>query len=489
MPYLSTHPGPPILCRFAAALFGFLLAAAVPVAAEVRLPDIGDPANSVFSAADDRALGDAFMREVRAHVAVIDDPEVEAYIQGLGDRLTAHLRGPSGAFHYFVVRDRSINAFAGPGGHIGVNSGLILLTESESELASVLAHETAHVTQHHIARGIVNARRSNIPALAGLLAAIVIGIKNPQAGRATLAGLTGLNAQRRINFTRSNELEADRVGMQILHDSGFDANAMPVFFERLQNTYRFTRRPPAFLLDHPVTGERIADARARAAQFPYRQYVDSAAYALVRAKLRVITASDPRTALRYFAGQAKDQGGDAGLASRYGRALALARTGESAAANALLDELIKEKPQRIAFRLARADNELRSGDGARAVARYAAVFRLYPDDAAVVRGYANALVQMRRAKQAVRVLLDYRHVHALSAPLLRLLAKAYQATGQVAESKLALAEQFYKNGDLDAAIRQLELGRRSPGDYYVRSKIDARIESLRQEQILRTKRR
>ena len=258
----------PVL-RNCAVLVLALMLARVPVAgAQIQLPDFGDSSSKAFSNADERAIGEAFMREIRSRLTIVDDPEVEQYIQWIGYRLVSESDYYNLGFTFFVVADNQINAFAAPGGYIGANSGLITASESESELAAVLAHETAHVTQRHIARSIELAGRNNIPAIAGLIAAIIIGTQNSQAGAATAAAVVGGQAQKQIDFTRANEKEADRVGMQLLESSGFDPRAMPAFFEKLQSESRYYRKPPEFLSTHPVTTARIADTRGRAEQFP-----------------------------------------------------------------------------------------------------------------------------------------------------------------------------------------------------------------------------
>ena len=280
----------------AAVVTGWLLATSA--SAQIALPDFGDPSRAGFSLAEEKAVGEIFMGQVRAQLDISDDPEVERYIERLGYRITSH--SDRTGFTFFVVESPVINAFAGPGGYIGINSGLILAAEGEGEVASVVAHEVAHVTQSHIARGIDASDRSQLPAIAGLLAALILGTQNPAAGQAAAAAVLGSQIQARIDFTRQNEQEADRVGMQYLAASEMDPRAMPAFFERLQEAIRYSRQAPEYLSTHPVTGSRIADSRARAEQYPYRQYVDSLDFHLVRAKLRLLAFNDPKAALVWF---------------------------------------------------------------------------------------------------------------------------------------------------------------------------------------------
>ena len=234
----------------------------------VELPDIGESAGAYISPEQEHKIGEAFYRNLRSEGKVVDDPELQAYIQSIGEKLASHAEAQPSPFTYFLVDDSEINAFAVPGGFVGVNTGLVLLTESESELASVLAHETSHVTQHHMARMFEAASRMSIPSAIAMLGAIALGVMSPQAGQAAIAAVAAGQQQYALNFTRANEEEADRIGMDLLERSGFNPEAMPSFFERLQtaNRYNDPANVPEFLRDHPVTTNRIADARARADQ-------------------------------------------------------------------------------------------------------------------------------------------------------------------------------------------------------------------------------
>ena len=238
-------------------------------------PDFGDASEQVLSPAEERALGEAFMREVRSRLTIVEDPQVEEYVQSLGYRLVAASDRRHLGFTFFVVEDESVNAFAAPDGFVGVNSGLILATRTESELASVLAHEVAHVTQRHIARAIADADRMNIPTLAAIAAAILVGAGNTDVGQAAAATVIGSTVQRRINFTRRNEMEADRVGIRMLAGAGFDPREMARFFEKLQNASRYSGalpnssphiRSPRTASRRPGTapiGSRTSSTRAR----------------------------------------------------------------------------------------------------------------------------------------------------------------------------------------------------------------------------------
>jgi len=258
---------------------------------ELDLPDIGDSSGSAVSPEFERRLGKAFMRSVRQHAAIVDDPEVEGYIESIGYKLAANSDNNSLAFTFFVVDSPDINAFAAPGGVIGVNSGTILNSRSESELAGVLAHEIAHVIQRHMARQFERAGQFSLPSTAALLGAILLAVVSPQAGQAALAVVTGVSIQSQINFTRTNEEEADNVGIQLLARSGYDPQGMPSFFERLQQKSQFYQgNAPEYLRTHPLTTSRIADSKARASRYKHVNYVNTANYELIRSKIVIFVA-------------------------------------------------------------------------------------------------------------------------------------------------------------------------------------------------------
>jgi predicted Zn-dependent protease len=229
------------------------------------LPDMGSPASAVLSQSDEYRLGAMVAHELRDQNALIEDAETDEYINEIGMRLAAQSAEGGRHFQYFVIKDPAINAFAVPGGFVFINAGLVLATTTESELASVMAHETAHVTQHHIARMLADQSKQSLATAAAMIGAILLGaVGGGQAIEGGIAAAQGLAVQHQINFTRDNEMEADRVGIGFLAGAGFDPNAMGAFFdtmsrhEGLAATYI-----PAMLIDHPVTTDRIAEARSR----------------------------------------------------------------------------------------------------------------------------------------------------------------------------------------------------------------------------------
>ena len=247
-----------------------VLASAPPAAAEIRLPDIGSPADAVLPRTEEARLGRSIMRAIRREGDIIDDPEVTEYIQSIGHRLAAHANDGDYEFYFFVVDDPSINAFALPGGYIGVHTGLIEATRNENELAGVLAHEIAHVTKRHIARAVHANQRAGLLNLATMLGAILAAAAADAGGEGVQAAvMTGqaLSVQNRIDFTRANEYEADRFGVQIMAAAGYDPNGMADFFAVMsREAGPSAARVPEFLRTHPVTSNRIAETRGRASR-------------------------------------------------------------------------------------------------------------------------------------------------------------------------------------------------------------------------------
>jgi len=448
----------------------------------IELPEIGASARGSLSAEREKAIGEAFLRVLRQEVPLVDDPEVEVYIQGLGQRLVAHSDATTERFGFFVVQDPRINAFAAPGGHIGVHTGLILAAESESELAAVLAHEIGHVTQGHIARRFEMADRMTIPTLAALAASILLATQSSQAGAAAIAATQAGAVQAQINFTRGNELEADRVGVQTLADAGFDPRSMPTFFERLQRSLQYARRPPEYLSTHPVTDSRIADTRGRAERYPYRQRPDSLAYQLMRAKLRVLTAPDPVQVQRDFERQLAEGTPADNRAARYGKALALARAGRLEPALVELRALSSADPDNAALRAERARLELATGNGAKALAVLAEGLATYPTDRILTLGQAEAMLKLGRAGEARDSLLAYGRGWQPGPNYYRLLARSQELAGNLLEAHLAMAEYQYLMGETKLAVEQLERARKAAADdFYAASRIDARLAPLKEQ--------
>lgn len=449
------------------------------VANTINLPDLGDASATVLSPTQERRLGEDLMRRARRSLAIVEDPEVTSYIQDLGQRLAARSDSPGINFRFFVVNDPTINAFAMPGGFIGVHTGLLLTAESEAEVASVLAHEISHVTQRHIPRMLAEEQRS-MPAMAALLAAALLAGRGGEAAIA-LAGAT--MAQKGLNFTRSAEEEADRIGIRLLADAGFDPRAMPAFFERMQRMNRLNETNlPDFLLTHPVTTARIADSRGRAEQFPYRQVPDTLDFQLVRAKLRASGSTDTTDVVRTFANNIAE-GKSANMeAERYGYALALLRARQYDNARSEARKLADRSPSNLHYRILQAEVEMAAGRSDLGLQVYANAYKRSPSYYPLALNYARALVRSKRPQDAEPIIRAMLQQRPDDPALYQVLSQAAGANGKTAESHQAMAEYYYLNGNANSAIEQLQLASRYAGNnFYLQSSVEARIQAIKEE--------
>ena len=446
------------------------------------LPDIGTPADTVLTKSDEYQIGRMIVRGLRDQKQVVEDPEVSDYLQHLGSRLAAQGRSDKQSFEYFAVPDRAINAFALPGGFIGVNSGLVLMTHDESELASVLAHETAHVLQRHIARAVQAQGQTSLASTAALLAAILIGAAAGADGQAiegAVAMSQGIAMQRSINFTRSEEAEADRVGIGLLASAGYNAYAMPEFFETMARSEGLTDASALDLLrTHPVTRERIADARARAAQYAYTVAAESGLYAWMRERLRVVTAGADTDPLQYYAGLARRR--PLTEPERYGEALAQMHDGRATQAVPTLRTLLAQHADITALYGSLGQALEAAGHQDEALQLFERATQLFPRNVPLTIRYSDTLMQAGRAKQAHQLLLDLFNVVAPTPEQIRLTALAASAAGDTADAYYYMSEYHISGGDLMLATQQLELALANPRLTNVqRQRFRARLEEVR----------
>ena len=456
----------------------------------LQLPSIGSSDAGLISPELERRIGELFMRQLRHSTAVLDDPEFTQYIQGLGYRLAANSAKPQQPFRFFVVDNSVINAFAGPGGNIGMHSGLILLTESEAELASVMAHEIAHVTQRHLPRMFEQQKRMSIPTLAAMVGALVLGAVDPDAGVAAITAVQAGSVQMQIDFTRANEEEADRVGLGMLYQSGFEPRAMPRFFERMQEAARFSagNSIPEFLRTHPLTQSRIVDTRNRADAYPLRQQEpDKERYQHIRARLQVNAAPYATDAIRQFEdaiAASKTPQGEA--LARYGLAYAYLRGGRTDDARSALAPLVNRSPARLTYYLAAARIEMAARDFAGALRHLDAAEKLFPGDITLtyLRGEAELLAG--NPLQARRYLNDYVLRDDANPRAFEMLARAASDSGRLVEAHQMQAEYHYRMGNIDEALRQLRLASKLPGVSFIEvSQIESRLRYFEHELELR----
>ena len=427
---------------------------------KIQLPDMGDSSGTLISPAQEKELGESFFRNLHSQAVLNQDAEIQQYIQTIGHQLSAHSYAPANPFYFFVVMDENINAFAGPGGYIGVNSGLILLTESESELASVMAHEIAHVTQRHLYRSVEEAGRMSIPTIAATLAAVLLATQSPNMGQAALMAVQAGNVQFQINFTRDHEKEADRVGMNTLFDSNFDPRSMPAFFEKLQQATRFYGQGvPEFLRTHPMSENRVADTRGRAETYAYRQYPDSAGYALTKAKLKVISETDKQVALQHFVLLGQQGTTEQRAVARYGIGWVYMETLQFQAAADIFAELVKQYPNQPQYIAALAKAAVESHNMETANQLYAQAINNFPSNDAIKIEYIRSLLKSSQAQLALLILEGLSDSQKHQPYYFELLAQSHAALNHPGESHRYLAEYYLATGQTEDAILQIRLAR------------------------------
>lgn len=467
-------------------LVALLVAVQPAVAQDPRreLPDIGNPASTTLSLSDEHRIGRMILRGLRDAGKVVDDPEINEYVQAVGERIASYAHEGGHRFTFFVIRDAGINAFALPGGYIGVNAGLVTATDNESELAGVLAHEIAHVTQRHIARSIQNAGRTNMASAAAVLATILIGVTTGMPSDMLLGTITaaqGLAAQQQISFTRTNEAEADRVGIGFLAEAGFDPGAMPTFFWTLQQRYGAGTTIPDLLRTHPVTTERIAETRDRAARYERKPQSDSVGYGLIRERLRV-QALPPETDFAALYGDAASADLPPDDTRRYGRAVALLASDQperAAEAVGLLADLAERHPDVTQYHTGLGHAQLATGDIAGSRRTLERARRLFPRNVPVTLRYAETLVRADEAGLAHRVLLDLFNNVPPTPDQARYIALVANTAGDTADAYYYMSEYHVLGGELQLAIDQLRMALSVPKLNDVqRHRFEARIKEL-----------
>lgn len=468
----------------------WLPAPVTPAAAQV-LPDLGDVSQVSLSPMQEKKLGLEVMRQLRASGAYLDDPEVNDYLNMLGHRLIAASTDVHTDFTFFAVNSPEINAFALPGGFVGVNVGLILMTQNESELASVIAHEITHVTQHHMSRSIAAQKDSMLLSLAGLALAVLAargGASSGDAASAAIAGSQALAIQHQINFTRTQEAEADRIGFQRLVAAGFDPNAMATMLERLQKATRFAAADvPAYLQDHPVTYERIAEAKARAANVPYRQVPDTLDYDLVRALLRSYQGS-PHEAVKYFDDAIAQHRYNNAVATHYGLVAALLRTHDKARMTKALAELEKIAPPHPMIDAIAGHILEQTGNLTAAIERFRTGVERYPNKMQMIYDYPDALLKAGRNAEAAKFVERQIDRFPNDGPLQLIAARVYAAQNKEMLSHMHQAEYYAWQGNLKGAIDQLQIAAKDrDGDFYEASMVDSRLREYKREAAEQTK--
>jgi predicted Zn-dependent protease len=513
----------------------FSLGMSVGRAQDKGLPDIGSSAGELLNPQEELEYGAYTLYQLRRYGYVLEDPLIDGWLDGMGHRLAAASDRPEQKFTFFLMRDRQINAFATLGGYVAVNAGTVLTANNEDELAGVVAHEISHVTQRHVLRAVERAKQDQLPVMLATLGMIIAAQQsggrdsngnrnNGDAIQAAVVGGQALLAQRQINYTRSSESEADRVGIQTLYQAGYSPNGMADFFERMDRVTRGNSggyNMPSYLQTHPVTTTRLSEARERASRLqrekprlaaaastvrpslllPWGLSADAGAaspaaprkmFDWARERLRALTAANPAAGLKEAKALVDDAGARATDPQRYGLALAQMLAGYAAIAEDALQALVKAHPDNLWVGLALAENAYVARNEPLARKRYDALLAGHPDDRAVILSYAqtlNAIASPESGRRAQAILRPLLSANADNPLFQKSYGRASELAGDLPRAGEAFAEAAYLNGRAEDALNQLNaLLKRNDLGYIQRARIEARIAAITPE-VLDMKRR
>lgn len=461
--------------------------ASVAQTERVTLPDMGASADTIISRKEEEEYAKALLRQMRAYEVLNEDPLIAGFFQDMGYRLVANSDRPNKSFSFSVIDLPVVNAFAAPGGVVALYTGLILAADSESEVAGVLSHEIAHITQQHMERAIESAKSMTIPLLLAMVGLVLAGGGSGEAIQGALMGGSAAAQQAQIYFTRQNEIEADRIGIQTLYEAGYDPRGMGQFFEKIGRITRpMGEGPPEFLRTHPVTVNRIAEADSRADNLPSPPPSNARDFYLMQARIRALGEDHPEKALEYFRFQSEraDITDAQQEALDYGTAITLQRKGDFAGAQEVLNGLVSRNSH-LAFELQIAALDLESGKTRAAVERLAGLYQSFPGNHAISIAYCDALLRDStpgNAEIASTILRQQLLTHPDDPTLYVLYAGASNSAGNTVRAKEAIAESYYQRGSTQAAITQLQaLVNSEDLDYYERARISARLSELQIE--------
>lgn len=455
------------------------------------LPELGDVASNELSPAMEKKIGQQIMNEIRwREPTYLDDPDIENYLNQLGARLVAVSNDPGLGFQFFAIEDPSINAFAMPGGFIGVHTGLILSAQTESELAGVLAHEISHVTQRHIARQVFQSKKLSMASMLAMGLALLAARSNPQAAGAAITATQAGAISSQLAFSRDFEREADRLGFDTLRQAGYDVRGMSGFFERLQQSSRlYENNATIYLRTHPISGERMSDMQNREQPVAYRQVADSTEFQLVRARVRAMQGR-PVDAIRDFEALLRDRKYMSEASARYGLAVAYARKGEWPAAERELQTVRKMKVSSPMIDRLLAEAKFAQSQKEAGLALYREATLRFPLNLALLYGYGNALVSDKRYAEALKFAEEQLKNYPQDVRFYKIRAESYAGLGRRSQQHLALAEMSLIKGQTAGAIEQLELAQKAgDANFYELSVIDGRLRDVKRRQLEEMKER
>lgn len=459
--------------------FGVTIAGAA-LAADLNLPELGDPGAGIITPSQEYELGQKWMRAYRAQVPTSSDPFLQAYLEKLVFQLSTYSDLKDPRLDVLVVENPTLNAFAVPGGVVGIHTGLLLYANTEQQLASVIAHELGHLSQRHFARGVRERQENSVKTMAALLASILIAASSQgDGGMAAIAATQAASIDAQLRFSRGMEQEADRIGMETLVRAGMNPYAMPEMFEEMMKLNRYQRRPPEFLLTHPLSESRVNDTKLRAQQYPKRLNPLELEYQLIKARVELLHQKDPVYALQMFESRAKASS-VAGEAAKYGLALAHTQAGKTDRAKELLRELLDRDPRSPYYNIALAEAYSEAGQADEAIALLQSEKKHYPRYHPLNVRLAEILMKAGHYKQCEQVLKAHVERRPKDDYVWYLLAEVHGLAGNILDVHLARAEYFLLNGVFEKAEIQLSHALKMvQDDRFQLAKVEQRLKEVR----------
>ncbi len=389
------------------------------VAFAADIPDIGSPHSKYLSPQQEAEIGRQMMQQVRSSSSLITDPEINSYIQSIGNRLINSVTDADlPPFTFFIISSPQINAFAAPGGYIGLFTGLITSTKSESELASVMAHEVGHITQSHLARRVAEHERLSVPRMAALIASLLLATQNPEAGSAAFMSTNAASIQHQLAYSRTAEKEADNVGIELLTKSGYNPIGMTDFFKTLQSKHSFMGTQIEYLSTHPLTNSRISEIAGRINPNHQWRGSDNKNYQLIKIKLDINQIRDHKKAEEKYSNLLKN---DNSFSNRYGYALTLLKVNKAKQAEKVILSLIADDAERVPYLITLGQAQLKQKNFTQAYKTYENALSIYPNNYPLTHHYGFSLLYSGNHKKGLEFIRKQIH-HAQQNPTMYQLA-------------------------------------------------------------------
>ena len=452
-----------------------------------NLPELGDYSSSKISESDEIFIGRQILFQVNQSDSIIRDIEISDYLDSLGKRLINASTDPAKKIEFFIVSDPSINAFAMLGGVIGVHSGLFLASNTESELASVISHEIAHINQKHISRFLLQQERASYQSTFIMAVALLLARSNPQLASTAMAGASAGSVQGALDFTRENEKEADRVGIQTLNKAGFDVRGARDFFTTLKQANQFSGgAAPAFLQTHPITSNRINDIEDRLKDFPYKQRVDNQTFHYVKGKLKALlnNKEDTKNILEeniknkiYI-----NEGGE-----RFALAYIYLIDNEFIKSYEQMQWLFDNEQSNPMLSQLYINYLIKINKVTEAKKIYEQNLNFFPSNRSFIYGLADLYLETQDSEKAIKLLKENEQKFSQDPILYKLFAKGYANQGKKLLQYENLAEAAYYNFNLQEAIIRMDLAiKANDGDFYQKSRVESRLKQFQKEQQIHT---